>query len=57
MEDIAYILRWNNEAEESLKPLLIEENIPFEECEMVTIQHVNFNLPTPSLLLTLPCAP
>ena len=34
MEDIAYILHWNKEAEASLKPLFIEENIPFEERKM-----------------------
>lgn len=31
MEDIAYTLHWNKEAEASLKPLLVEGNIPFEE--------------------------
>jgi hypothetical protein len=34
MEDIAYTLHWNKEAEASLKPLLIEGNIPFEEREL-----------------------
>ncbi|MDP1572739.1 MAG: hypothetical protein Q8K62_00385 [Thiobacillus sp.] len=31
MDDIAYLLRWNNEAEDSLKPLLVEFGIPFVE--------------------------
>lgn len=34
MEEIAYTLHWNNEAEASLKPLLIKEKIPFEEREL-----------------------